>query len=145
MREGSVAHTAGLPPASLLLGVNGAAVATAFNTQDIARRLPLLTKMAEVTNPMHAAAAVMDVADDEISISCQPAKDLRGTELQYSVFTKETRGARHRGVGADSADYSASHPETYATGAYPPVGIPREGFSAAGGDRGGCVYNESHA
>ena len=41
---------------------------------------------------------------------------------------------------ADSADYSASHPETYATGAYPPVGIPREGFSAAGGDRGGDVY-----
>ncbi len=79
-----------------LLLVNVAAVATAFNTQDIARRLPLLTKMAEVTNPMHAAAAVMEVADDEISISCQPAKDLRGTELQYSVFTKETRGARHR-------------------------------------------------
>ena len=34
-----------------LLLVNVAAVATAFNTQDIARRLPLLTKMAEVTNP----------------------------------------------------------------------------------------------
>ena len=79
-----------------LLLVNVAAVATAFNTQDIARRLPLLTKMAEVTNPLHAAAAVMDVADDEISISCQPAKDLQGTDLQYSVFTKETRGAHYR-------------------------------------------------
>ena len=38
----------------------------------------------------------MDVADDEISISCQPAKDLQGTDLQYSVFTKETRGAQYR-------------------------------------------------